>query len=497
MTETTRRRFVAGALTTGAAAALPAVADAKKRKTSKKRHRTRTADVCVVGAGFAGLTAARDLVNAGKSVVVLEARGIVGGRVQAHELGGGQVSERGGTFVGPTQDHVLDLAKQLGVGTFDTYDTGDNVYMADGQRSTYSDTGPTGTAPLDPVILPELALAVQQLDSMANSVPVDAPWNAPSAADWDGQTLETWIKANSASDKFRRLVPLATRPIFGAEPRELSLLFVLFYIAASGNETNPGTFERNFDTRNGGQMWRLVGGSQEIALRIAAQLGRRVVLRSPVRQITQSGGRVTVVSDRYTVKCQKVIVAIPPTLAGRIDYHPIVPPERDQLTQRYGQGTLTKVAAVYDKPFWRDKGLTGQAVSIDGLVSATFDDSPQSGAPGVIFGFVGGDSARKYQRMSPQEGRDKVLGEFAGFFGEEARAPKEFFDMRWTTEQWSRGCPVGIAGPGTLLAYGEQLRAPVGAIHWAGTETSTYWNGYMDGAVRSGQRAAKEVLDEL
>jgi monoamine oxidase len=499
MTETTRRRFVAGALTTGAVAALPGAAEAKKKKhkAKPKRHRTRTADVCVVGAGFAGLTAARDLVNAGKSVVVLEARGIVGGRVQSHELGGGQVSERGGTFVGPTQDHVLDLAKELGVEKFDTYDTGDNVYMADGQRSTYSDTGPTGTAPLDPVILPELALAVQQLDSMASTVPVDAPWTAPKAAEWDGQTLETWIRDNSKSDKFRRLIPLATRPIFGAEPRELSLLFVLFYIAASGNETNPGTFERNFDTRDGGQMWRLVGGTQQIALRIAAQLGPRVVLRSPVRKIVQKGGRATVTSDRYTVKCKKVIVAIPPTLAGRIDYHPILPPERDQLTQRYGQGTLTKVAAVYDKPFWRDKGLTGQAVSIDGLVSATFDDSPQSGAPGVIFAFVGGDSARKYQRMSPQEGRDAVLGEFASFFGEEARTPKDYFDMRWTTEQWTRGCPVGIAGPGTLLAYGDQLRAPIGAIHWAGTETSTYWNGYMDGAVRSGQRAAREVLDEL
>jgi monoamine oxidase len=392
---------------------------------------------------------------------------------------------------------VLDLASQLGVDKFDTYDTGDNVYMADGQRSTYSDTGPTGTAPLDPVILPELALVVQNLDQMATTVPVDAPWNAASAADWDGQTLETWVKANSASDKFRRLVPLATRPIFGAEPRELSLLFVLFYIAASGNETNAGTFERNFDTRQGGQMWRLAGGSQQIALRIAQQLGRRVVLRSPVRRITQSGGRVTVVSDRYTVNCRRVIVAIPPTLAGRIDYHPILPPERDQLTQRYGQGTLTKVAAVYDKPFWRDKGLTGQAVSIDGLVSATFDDSPQSGAPGVIFGFVGGDSARKYQRMSPQEGRDTVLGEFASFFGEEARSPRDFFETRWTTEQWTRGCPVGIAGPGTLLAYGDQLRTPFGKIHWAGTETSTYWNGYMDGAVRSGQRAAKEALDAL
>ena len=497
MNETTRRRFVAGALTTGAAAALPGAAEAKKHKTTKKRHRTRTADVCVVGAGFAGLTAARDLVNAGKSVVVLEARGVVGGRVQNHELGGGQVSERGGTFIGPTQDHVAALAKELGVDKFDTYDSGQNVYVSGGNRSTFSDTGPTGSAPSDPTILPDLATVVAQLDQMSTTVPIDAPWTAPKAAEWDGQTLETWIKANSVNPNFQKLVSLATRPIFGAEPRELSLLFVLFYIAASGNETNPGTFERNFDTRQGGQMWRLVGGSQLIALRIAQQLGRRVVLRSPVRRITQKGGRAIVESDRYTVRCKRVIVAIPPTLTGRIDYHPILPPERDQLTQRYGQGTLTKVAAVYDKPFWRDKGLTGQAVSTDGLVSATFDDSPPGGSPGVIFGFVGGDSARAYSRLAPSDGRDKVLGEFATFFGDEARQPTAYFDTRWTNEQWTRGCPVGIAGPGTLLAYGDQLRQPVGAIHWAGTETSTYWNGYMDGAVRSGERAAKEVLDEL
>jgi monoamine oxidase len=497
MHETTRRRFVAGALTTGAAAALPGVAEAKTKKTKSRPHRTRTADVCVVGAGFAGLTAARELVNAGKSVVVLEARGVVGGRVQNHELGGGQVSERGGTFVGPTQDHVLALAQQLGVDKFDTYDSGQNVYVSGGNRSTFSDTGPTGSAPSDPTILPDLATVVTQLDQMASTVPVDAPWTAAKAGEWDGQTLETWIKANSVNPNFQKLTALATRPIFGAEPRELSLLFVLFYIAASGNETNPGTFERNFDTRQGGQMWRLVGGSQQIALRIAQQLGRRVVLRSPVRRITQKGGRVTVQSDRCTVRCRRVIVAIPPTLAGRIDYHPILPPERDQLTQRYGQGTLTKVAAVYDKPFWRDKGLTGQAVSTDGLVSATFDDSPPSGSPGVIFGFVGGDSARAYARMAPNDGRDKVLSEFATFFGDEAKQPTAFFDTRWTNEQWTRGCPVGIAGPGTLLAYGDQMRQPAGAIHWAGTETSTYWNGYMDGAVRSGERAAKEVLDEL
>ena len=495
MTETTRRRFVAGALTTGALAAMPAAAEAKKHKTKTKakRHRTRTADVCVVGAGFAGLTAARELVNAGKSVVVLEARGVVGGRVQNHELGAGKVSERGGTFVGPTQDHIINLAKAYGVNTFPTYNEGDAVYVADGSRMTYSDTGPTGTAPPDPEILADLATVVTQLDNMSTSVPVDAPWTAPNAAEWDGQTLETWIKNNSASDKFRRLVPLATRPIFGAEPRELSLLFVLFYIAASGNETNPGTFERNFDTRNGGQMWRLAGGSQQIALRIAQQLGPRVVLRSPVRRIVQKGGRATVTSDRYTVNCKRVIVAIPPTLAGRIDYHPLLAPERDQLTQRYGQGTLTKVAAVYDKPFWRDKGLTGQAVSIDGLVSATFDDSPQDGGPGVIFGFVGGDSARKYQRMTPQEGRDKVLGEFASFFGDAALSPTLYLEKDWTAEEFSRGDPVGLMPPGVLTRYGPALRAPVGRVHWAGTETAEIWTGYMDGAVRSGERVAEEI----
>jgi monoamine oxidase len=295
----------------------------------------------------------------------------------------------------------------------------------------------------------------------------------------------------------RKLTSLATRPIFGAEPRDLSLLFVLFYIASSGDEQHPGTFERNFDTRDGAQMWRLDGGSQALTIKMARELGPRVVLSSPVRRIVHAAGRVRVDSDRYSVDAKRVIVAIPPTLAGRIDYHPILPPERDQLTQRMAQGTLTKVTAVYDKPFWRADGLSGSAVSTDGLVSATFDDSPESGAPGVLFGFVGGDSARAYNAMSPQEGRDAVLGEFAALFGAKAKSPASYFDTRWTGEQWTRGCPVAIAGPGTLLAYGEWLRRPIGRIHWAGTETSTYWNGYMDGAVRSGERAAQEVLDAL
>jgi monoamine oxidase len=221
------------------------------------------------------------------------------------------------------------------------------------------------------------------------------------------------------------------------------------------------------------------------------------VLSSPVRRITQDATGVTVVSDGLTVRARQAIVAIPPALAGRIDYEPILPFERDQLTQRYGQGTLTKVAAVYDRPFWRDAGLNGSAITTGGPVSATFDDSPPDGSVGVVFGFVGGDYARSYNAMSPSARRAAVLNQYATFFGQPALNPRDFFETSWSGEQWTRGCPVGIPSTGTLLAYGSRIRQPVGRIHWAGTETSNYWNGYMDGAVRSGERAAAEVLAEL
>ena len=506
-TSITRRRFVAGSLIGGAAVALPATAEAKRRSKPPhhahkrpKKHKAAlptSADVIVVGAGLAGLTAARNLVKAGQSVTVIEARDRVGGRIWNHDLGDGQVSERGGTFVGPTQDYLLALAGELGIGTFSTYDTGDDVYMADGERMTYSDSGPLGTAPPDPTTLAEVTADIELMDQLSTGVPVGSPWTASDAATYDGQTLETWIDTHSATPRFKELVAAATRPIFGAEPRELSMLFVLFYIAASGDENNAGTFERNFDTRGGAQQSRFIGGSQAIPLTMAGQLEQRVVLSSPVRQIRQSAGGVTVVSDRVTARAKQVIVALPPALAGRIDYEPILPMERDQLTQRFGQGTLTKVAAVYPTPFWRDQGLTGQALDTAGPVSATFDDSPPSGSPGVLFGFVGGDYARQYNAMSPSARQSAVLTQFAGLFGSQAQQATAYFDTSWSGEQWTRGCPVGIPSMGTLLAYGPWIREPIGRLHWAGTETSTYWNGYMDGAVRSGERAASEVLAAL
>jgi len=199
-------------------------------------------------------------------------------------------------------------------------------------------------------------------------------------------------------------------------------------------------------------------------------------------------------ADGIVVRAKQVVVAIPPTLAGRIDYSPALPVRRDALTQRLPQGTLIKAEAFYDKPFWRDKGLTGAAVSTVGPAKTTFDVSPVDGKIGGLLGFVGGDEARRFTGRHDAL-RKAVLANFATYLDDDrALHPTGFVVMDWSREQWTRGCPVAVAGPGLLTEYGPALTKPVGRIHWAGTETASYWHGYMDGAIRSGERAAAEIV---
>ena len=462
------------------------------------RRRTRRADVVVVGAGFAGLTAARELVREGRSVIVLEARHRVGGRVVNKDLGEGVISERGATFIGPTQTRIARLADEMKVDTFPAYNDGDNVYFHDGERSTYSDTGPTGTAPPDSEILPDVATAVGKLDQMAREVPVGAPWKAPHAAEWDRQTFAHWLRANtSGSRRFTSLVNVATRAAMGTETANVSLLFATLFVAQSGDEDNPGTFERNFNTRNGAQQDRFRGGSQLVALRVQDDLGGRVLLGSPVRRIFQEAGGVRVEADGVTAHAERVVVAIPPVLARRIEYHPGLPSMRRKLMDHMPQGRLTKVAVVYDRPFWRDDGLNGTVVHLNGPMGIVFDDSPEDASKGIVIGFVGGNASHEFAALSKSGRRARVVAQLTEAFGSRAQNEKDYVESVWRDEKWSRGCPITLGPPNVLTRYGPALRKPVDRIHWAGTETSDYWAGYMDGAVRSGERAAREVLEKL
>jgi len=450
----------------------------------------RSADVVVVGAGLAGLTAARELVRRGKSVVVLEARDRVGGRLLNHDLGGGVITEVGGEYIGPTQDRIAALAKAVGIGTFATYNEGSNVLLLEGKRSTYPATG----LPTDPSVASDLIRTVTTIDAMAKTVQVDRPWAAARAEEWDGQTLETFLQGAVRNKGARTLVDAAIKSIWGAEARDLSLLYVLFYVAAAGNESTPGSFLRLVTTASGAQERRFVGGSQLVPIEVAKALGDAVMLSAPVRRIEQDDRGVTVTHDRGTVSAGRVIVAVPPSLTTRIDWAPALPGRRAQLAQRAPQGSLIKAEAVYDTPFWRDSKLSGQAVADTGLARSTFDNSPPSGGPGILFGFVGGTEARTWSDQSEDARRQQVLRELAALYGPQAQRPRDYVEKDWSTEEWTRGCPVAFLPPGVLLEYGRALREPFARVHWAGTETSTYWFGYMDGAVRSGERAAAEVL---
>jgi monoamine oxidase len=307
-------------------------------------------------------------------------------------------------------------------------------------------------------------------------------------------TAQTWAEQNITQADAQTLFALAVEAIFSVEPRDMSFLYFLFYIHAAGGITplvaNAG--------QGGAQDFRVSGGTQGIAIKMADQLGRkRVLLNNPVRRISQGGRSVYVYADKATVRAQRVIVAIPPHLAGKIDYEPGLTAMRTQLTQRIPIGSLIKTIAVYDTPFWRAQGLNGQVTSDEGPVKVMFDASPASGTPGVLLGFIDGDDARALDDASDADRASAALKSHVRYFGKQAATPRAYLDQVWARELYTGGCPVGLTPPGVLTEYGPALRAPFGRIHWAGTETATVWTGYMDGAVQSGKRAAAEALAGL
>jgi monoamine oxidase len=449
---------------------------------------TREVDLAVVGAGLAGLAAAREAVSAGSSVLVVEARDRVGGRVLNEDIGGGHVVEVGGQWIGPTQDRLAAVAGELGVDTFPTHGEGENVIEFAGRLRRYRGTIPR----INPLVLLDVERAQRRLNRLARSVPLDAPWEAPGAARLDGQTAATWMRRNLATKPGRVLLELGIEAVWAAQPEDISLLHVLFYIHSAGS------LELLFDSEGGAQQDRFVGGSQLIPIRMAERLGgERLSLASPVRAIRHGGDGVVVEADGVSVRARRAIVAVAPALASRIAYDPPLPGFRDQLTQRMPLGTVAKCMAIYEEPFWRQEGLSGQGASDTGPVKLTFDNSPPGGSPGVLLGFLEGRRARELGRVPADQRRTAVVDCFARLFGPRAARPDAYVERLWAEEEWTRGCYGCHMPPGAWTGYGPALREPIGPLHWAGAEYATIWNGYMDGAVRSGQKAAREALDGL
>jgi monoamine oxidase len=439
------------------------------------------ADVVVVGAGLAGLTAARHLTRAGRSVVVLEARDRVGGRTRSEPLGDG-VFDLGGQWLGPTQQRMLALVKEFGLDTHPTHTTGRQVLELRGRRSTYSGTIPK----LDPWTLIRLQLGINRIERTLKTIPADCPWRAPDAALLDSMTAEDWLRRTVGRPNAIAVIRAAVRVILGAELGEISCLAFLHYCSSNGGLMTL------VETEGGHQETRVVGGTQQISERLADEAGQ-VQLGCPVRQISQDGDGVLVRHDHGEVSAHHVIVAVPPPIADRIRYAPGLPTLRDQLTQRVAMGATVKCLALYDAPFWRAEGLSGEAVSCEGPISVAYDNTDVTGQACLV-AFVVAGPARGWSDVPDAERRAAVLDHLGRLYGPKALQPTHYLEQDWACEPWSGGAPVGSWPPGTLSRFGPALRDPVGRIHWAGTETARAFIGFMEGAVESGMRAAEEVL---
>jgi monoamine oxidase len=440
-------------------------------------------DVIVAGAGFAGLAAARALVRAGREVIVLEARDRVGGRTLT-EVHGGQHVDLGGQWMGDKHVRLRTLADELGVPSFPQYATGKKILdRGDGKLRTFKGFMP----PLGLWSLIGLGRAISKLEKLAKQVPPGDPMKAPDAHALDAQTLAAYLEENVRTRRARAMVGLAAQMIFAAEPRELSLLYVLAYAQAGEG------FQRLCEIERGAQERRFTTGAQSIAGRLAAQVPD-LRLEHAVRAVEQDATGVTVHTARGPLRAARAILALPPALLHRIDLGSSLSAARAQLHAQMPMGSVIKCIASYERPFWRTAGYSGEAFSTTGLVRATFDDCSPDGTHAALVAFVVGDRAKELTNVPQEERRKLVLSELGRLHGAAAHRAIAYTDKDWVADEHSAGCYVGIMPPQLLTQTSTALRAPHGRVHFAGTETATHHTGYLEGALESAERVVAEVM---
>ena len=442
-------------------------------------------DVCVVGSGFAGLTAALRLKQAGRSVALLEARDRVGGRTFTERRADGTWIDRGGAWVGSGQHRIQALMNEFDVPGYKQYAGGESMMVIDGKQFRYKGTVPRT---LNPFATVNLGTAMLELAQMCKTIPLEEPWNAKKADKWDRLTVAQWLDHHVRSAPARDLLETAVGGTYTSDTSEVSLLFALHQMASGGGP------QFVFGVEGGSQDSRVVGGMGAVYGPMAAEMGDALHLSQPVRRIEQDDDGVTVRSDDMTVTARRAIVAVPIAIASQILYEPMLPVDRSLLHQRMPSGAIYKINVVYDEPFWRSDGLSGQSAAPGTPAPVTIDACTDTGTPGVLCVIVEGPTARDMCAFDAAKRRGLVLVELADRFGAKAGSPVDFIEQNWTIERYSGGGMISHAPPGVLTEFGPALREPCGRIHWAGTESSAVMCGWVDGAVRSGERAAAEVV---
>ncbi len=476
-----RRTALRAALAAGTVVAAPSTAAADAG----------IADVIVVGAGLSGLAAARDLAAAGLAVTVLEARSRPGGRVCDTRTAHGQHIDGGAQFVGPTQTHITDLARHYGVAVQPTHTGGRSVFWRDGKASYFAVDHPFPPELDDPAV----NAAIGEIDALSVDFPVGEPWRHPRAAELDAITFTEWIGRRTSSELAHLVLGrVSCSAVVSAPPDEVSALYMLNYYAAAGDSGHPGTYQRLMGTAGGAQE-SFLDGAARIPDGMARDLGPRVVYRAPVLRVHQHRDHVAVHSARGVHRGRKVVIAMSPAISDHIDYRPLLPADRRRLTAGYRMGSIGKFVAVYDRPWWREAGLSGQLVGNGEPIDVLYESYRDS--KHMLIGFVAPLSMRRLDHVPANRFIAECRRALVRYFGPRAADMSDFGFVRWDNEEWSRGGPVAVSAPGVLARHGHTLREPVGHLHWAGTETTDYWIGYMEGAVRSGRRAAAEVVAAL
>ena len=490
------RRDLLKILGTGAAmASLPELArpgaagrTGEERKDGGAGDDSRRVDVVVVGAGFSGLTTARALAKAGKRVVVLEARNRVGGRVKAGTIAGRTV-DVGGMWAAASQTRILDLIKEFGFHLVPQFETGKIITEAKGSRFEGSAVAVGWGEKSDA----EMARVFKEVDELSQSVPLDAPWKDPKALEWDTMSADDWLAKNTSDPNVLATLRGVTRGIFTADTYQISFLYFLFYLRSGDSFESQANFGEGTT-----QAWTVRETMHGVAAKIAEELKERIVFESPVRAISQGDAGVTVEADKGTWHADYAVVCLPPPLALRIQYTPILAPEREILLEHMPMGSVIKYWVAYEKPFWRARGYSGLITS-DEMPSnlICIDSSLSEAGPGFLVVFMEASGGVLWTGKGKEARRKVVTERLVKFFGADAAHPIDYEDQDWPSDPWSRGCYVASPAPGILSSVGALIRQPHGRVHWAGTETSDRWAGYIDGAVRSGERAAAEVLGRM